>query len=170
MPGYNTVRYSTYAYGDNGDAMGNGRIWIRASDNSMWIATNRGWQSLTIANPANYTGPLTVVSGGIRITGAASINGSLTVASVLTVNAGGLTVTAGGTSFVGAQAIQLGTSAVASTNSAVGLVLIPALGASPVANSVPTTGTVYVTFNTVSRSLQVNIAGSWFSAASMSMI
>ena len=124
-------------------------------------------------------GGVTVAAGGAGITGVASIAGTLAVASAatfaqaVTVSAGGLTVTAGGVTLSAAQRIILGEVHVPTTAASLtGLVQIGAVtggAAAPLNTGVPTTNSVFFTYDTGARAFAVNIAGSWYKGATMSI-
>ena len=158
MPGYNAVRFNTYSYGVNEDASDNGRLWVRQSDNAIFVASNRGWQPVATAGGAGSS------FAGLTVTGTTALQ-TVTVASLLTLNGTGLQITS-------ARQIMLGSGAAPTTAaSTLGQIQLPAHpGSAKIHSTVPTTGTVLLTYDTVNRSIQVNIAGTWFGVPSMEML
>ena len=136
-----------------------------------------GVASLTTIQAVNATVASLLISNTARFTGVASlagtnVNGTLTstnetVASTLTTVA--LKAATGAARADGF--IALGTEAVPTTaTSTSGFIQIAALPGTPVGQSaVPTTGTAFLTYDTIGRAIAINVAGSWFRVASLAL-
>ena len=140
-----------YWTGDSADSPSDGEFRIDAT-NSNRIMVFRGGSWVTPQfDAATLTGTTTVTT----LNATTLTAGALTSASTFRANN---------------QRIILGEAAVPTTAaSLVGLIQIGAVAGAPLNTGVPTTGSVYVTFNTVRRAFSVNIAGSWFTVPSMEL-
>ena len=151
-------RRDTYYVGDVAGVPGDGHLWVDSQNaNRIQIFRNGSW--------------VTPRFDGITLTG---------TTTVTTLNATDLTV-ASATTTVALKAatgaaradgfIALGTAAVPTTaTSTSGLVQISLLPGTPIGQTgVPTTGTGFLTYDTIGRALAVNVAGSWFRVASLTL-
>lgn len=152
-------RLDTYHVGDTVDSPRDGTLWVDS------VNTNR----------------IVVFRGGLWVTpqfDAITLTGTTTVTtlSATTVNTTTLTTT-GAVTFTTPAAsatgfVRLGTGAVpTAATSTSGILQIAALPGTPVGQSaVPTTNTVFLTFDTTKRQLALKIGGSWFTGgASMEL-
>lgn len=146
------ARRDMYFYGDRVDIALEGHLWTQQSTGIIRVFNGASWVTPGLASPT-FTGTTTVTT--------------LTVQSTMT-SAGlkVLTQAAGAQGFVG-----LGSGAVPTApTSTSGILQISALPGTPVGQSgVPTTGTVFITFDRISRAIAANIGGSWFVSPSMTM-
>ena len=172
-----------------GDTAGNpseGEFRIDASNtNRIMVFRGGSWvtprfDAITLTGTTTVTTltSTTINNSGTTTSADASVGSTLTaqriqvagVASLSATNvAGALSVT---TQAAGAGGkVVLGTAAVPTTApSTSGLLQISALPGPPVGQSaVPAAGTVFLTFDTLHSSIAVNVAGSWFTTASMTI-
>ena len=146
-------RRDTYWVGDVADAPLDGHVWIdntSGNGNALAVFRNGTWVTPGMAAPT-FTGTTTVTT----LT-STTINNSGVVTS------GGLTVAS--TFNASNQRIILGQAAVpTAATSLVGIIQIGGIPGTPtLLTSVPTTGSVFLTFDTVHRSIAAKIGGSWF--------
>lgn len=184
----NAIFRERYWAGDTADAPSDGEFFIDSSNtNRITVFRGGSWvtprfDAITLTGTTTLTG-LVAVTASLTTTNITTLSvASLTtlqtaiipaVASAMTINAGGLTVTAGGVTLSAAQRINLGEVHVPTTAASLtGLIQIGATtagAAAPLNTGVPTTNSVFFTYDTVARSFAVNIAGSWYKGSSMSL-
>ena len=152
-------RKDTYFVGDVADQPSDGHLWVDSSNtNRIYVFRNGSW--------------VTPRFDGITLTGTTTVTTlSATTVNVTTLSAtGAVTFTTPAASATGF--VRLGTGAVPTTGTSTsGILQIAALPGTPVGQSaVPTTNTVFLTFDTTKRQWATNIAGSWFTGgASMEL-
>lgn len=147
----NATFRARYWAGDTADAPSDGELFIDSSN------TNR----ITVFRGNSWVTPQ---FDAITLTGTTTT--TTLNATTLTAN----TLTSASTFNASNARIILGEAAVpTAAASLVGLIQIGAVAGAPLNTGVPTTGSVYVTFDTVKRAVAVNIAGSWFTMPSMSL-
>jgi len=152
-------RVDTYHVGDTADAPKDGHLWVdSANTNQISVFRGGAWVTPRLASPT-FTGTTTVTTL------------TATTVNTTTLNAtGAVTFTTPAASATGF--VRLGTGAVPTTaTSTSGILQVSALPGTPVGQSaVPTTSTIFLTFDTTKRQFAINIAGSWFTGgASMEL-
>lgn len=135
------ARRDMYFYGDRVDIALEGHLWTQQSTGTIRVFNGTAWVTPSLASPT-FTGTVTIPILRV-VTQAANAQG-----------------------YVG-----LGTGAVPTApTSTSGMILISSLPGTPVGQTaVPTTGTVLLTFDRISRAIAVNIAGTWFGTPSLTM-
>ena len=127
--------------------------------------------SLTTIQAVNATVASLTISNTVRVAGVASLT---TVQAVNATVASATTTVALKAATGAARAdgfVALGDAAVPTTaTSTSGFIQISLLPGTPVGQTaVPTTGTGFLTYNTIGRALSINVAGSWFRVASLEL-
>ena len=153
----NSVFRERYWTGAIADAPSDGEVWIDSGNtNRIMVFRGTAWSTPQF-DAITLTGTTTVTT----------LN-STTLTNTGTLTAGALT--SASTFRANNQRIVLGEALVpTAATSLVGLVQIGAVPGAPLNTGVPTTNSVYITYDTVRRGFAVNIAGSWFTEASMSL-
>lgn len=156
----NAIFRERYWAGDTADAPSDGEFFIDSSNTNRitvfrggsWVTPQFDTTTLTGTTTVTTLTSTTINNSGV-VTG-----GGVTVASTLT--ARGVRVILGEAHVPTAAASLLG------------LIQIGAVtggATAPLNTGVPTTNSVYFTFDTGARSFAVNVAGSWFKGASLAL-